>query len=308
MTSRPDSQDESVLEVIKAVGPTKYPDLFAVVVEWCTSEDVTTLYELRRNGAGVQVVYNYEPNVYRQVLSLISDVVARRADIKGDERKPYITLLVASGLVSGNQAADLMGVSKATVTGLKVPRPSRLPVKRMGGTINVASVPSLLTWWEARTVDPTSAHGRFIATAVQAGTDWPVVARFTARTVSAAKKAAAPKKEVQSAPVFHEGLGSPAGEAAAGSGGHPAGSSESAPVRDFAGFPDDEPEFTLKAAPFDRGDAYVRASDLLAQPEADDGSAGHADGLEAGVFEGFEGDLGEPQGSAGRGAHPFLQP
>lgn len=306
-TSPPNETDQAVLDAIREMPKTKYPDLYAAIVEWCTAQSVDHLYELRKNGAGVQIIYTYEPEVYKQVLAMVVEVANGRDDIKGDARRPYVTMLVASGLISLNQAGDLFGVSKATMTALRVPRPSRFPVRRLGGTLNVASVPALMSWWAARQEQPDKAHGPLIAAAVQAGTDWPIVARFTVRTVSAAKKAAAPTKEGKSVVVL-ESYSGPAREAVADSGGHPAGSGEGAAPVDFAGFPDDEPEFVLKSAPFGGGDAFVRASDLLAVNEADAGDAGHADGLEAGVFEGFEGDSGEHEGGSGRGVHPFLQP
>lgn len=306
-TSPPNEADEAVLDLVKQLKASDYPELIAAVVEWCTAQSVGHLYELRKNGAGFQIIYNYEPGVYREALLLAATLEGERSTIKGEARKPYITLLVASGLFSLNQMGDLFKVSKATMTALRVPRPSRLPVRRLGGTFNTDSVKPLMAWWTARVADPSSAHGALIATAVQAGTDWPVVARFTARTVSAAKKAAAPSKEGRTIVVL-ESHSSPSREAVADSGGHSAGSSEGVAPVDFAGFPDDEPEFQLKSAPLHRGDAFVRASDLLAVNEADAGNAGHADGLEAGVFEGFEGDSGEHEGSSGRGVHPFLQP
>lgn len=306
-TSLPNEADEAVLDLIRKVKASDYPELVGAVVEWCTAQSVDHLYELRKNGAGVQIVYNYEPGVYREALMLAASLEGERSTLKGEARKPFITLLVASGLFSLNQMGELFKVSKATMTALRVPRPSRFPVRRLGGTFNTDSVRPLLSWWTARVADPVSAHGALIAAAVEAGTDWPIVARFTARTVSAAKKAAAPSKEGRTIVVL-ESHGSASGEAVADSGGHSAGSSEGSAIADFAGFPDDEPEFQLKSAPLNRGDAFVRASDLLAVNEADAGDAGHADGLEDGLFQGFEGDSGEREGSSGRGVHPFLQP
>jgi hypothetical protein len=266
------------------------------------------MYELRRNGAGVQVVYNYEPEVYMQALALAILVDTERDSLKGEQRLPYATALVASGLFSLNSLGGLFGVSKASLTALKVPRPSRLPVRRMGGSLNLGSVPALTAWWRARVEDPSSAHGKLIEAAAQAGTDWPVIARFTARTVQAAKKAALNPREDKRVIIVTEYHGPAAGESKPDLAGHPAGGGESGPVLDFPGFPDDEPEFTLKSAVVHRGDAFTSAADLLAVNEADDGDAGHGDELEDGLPAGSEGGLGEFQGSSGRGVHPFLQP
>jgi len=283
-----------------------YPTLIGVVKQWLDDDDVTKLYNLRRNGTGQQITFNYPSNLYIEVLKLYVETYHRRGQMDRHEKRAAATVLVATGLVNLSNLTYLFNVGRSTVQSMKIPKPGRFPLKRLGGDLPLDAVGSLIEWWKLRQDEPTSAHGRLIQSAVDKGADWPVVARFTARTVAAAKKSAETKEKEPDfvIPINHGGS---AGSTESDAGGRTEDRRQSGAHNDFAGF-GDEAEFRLVPASVDGGDAYKSAADLLAQHEADAGDAGQPDALEAGFFAGFEGDQREREGGADRGTHPFLQP
>lgn len=282
-----------------------YPAIHGIVIAWL-SDNTDGLYNLRRNGTGQQIVYTYPAVVYTETLKLYVDTFHRRRQLDKTQRRAVATVLCATGLINRSMLTYLFGVGRSTIQAMKVPTPSAFPLKRMGGNLTVDAVPHLMSWWVAREIDPVSAHGQYIHAAVEAGADWPVVARLTARTVAGAKKS---KETQEKEPELVIALdhGRTAGNTEPDAGGRTEDRRQSGANNDFAGF-SDEPEFSLVPAPVDGGDAYKSAADLLAQREADAGDAGHADAPEAGFFAGFEGDSGEREDRADRGTHPFLQP
>jgi len=303
-TSLPEG-DDYIRFALARVNRQLYPAVHGIVKAWL-ADDVKDLYALRRNGAGVQIVFAYPSTVYEETLKLYVETFHRRESMDRHERRAVSTVLVATGLINLSMLPYLFGVGRSTTQSWKVPRPENFPLKRLGGELPVGASVPLLNWWKARMEYPESAHGGHIKEAIAAGASWPVVARFTERTVAAAKKA---KETSEKGPelvvtVDHR---SAAREAVANPGGRAEDSRQSGAEHDFAGFTD-EPQFSLVPAPVDGGDAYKSAADLLAQHEADAGDAGHADAPETGFFEGFEVDRREREGGADRGTHPFLQP
>lgn len=302
--SLPDG-DEYIRIAVASLPKQLYPALRNTVLSW-VAEDVSHLYALRRNGNGVQIVYSYPSTVYMEVLKLYVETYHRRDNMNRHDKRAIATCMVATGLVNLSMLPYLFGVGRSTIQSWKIPKPERFPLKRLGGDLPVPAVPALLDWWNYRMDNPESAHGQYIKAAVAAGASWPVVARFTARTVASAKKAkeTTEKEETLVVTVDHS---SPAREAVANPGGRAEDGLQSGADHDFTGF-GDEPLFELVPAPVDGGDAYQSAADLLAQHETDAGDAGQPDASEAGLFAGFEVDRREREGSADRGTHPFLQP
>lgn len=282
-----------------------YPAIHGIVTAWLGG-NTDGLYNLRRNGTGQQIVYTYPPVVYTETLKLYVDTFHRRRQLDKTQRRAVATVLCATGLINRSMLTYLFGVGRSTIQAMKIPAPVAFPLKRMGGDLTVDAVPHLMSWWAAREIDPVSAHGQYIHAAVEAGADWPVVARLTARTVAGAKKS----KETQEKetdfviPINHSGA---AGSTESDAGGRTEDRRQSGAHNDFAGF-GDEAEFRLVPASVDGGDAYKSAADLLAQHEANAGDAGQPDASETGFFAGFEGDQREREGGADRGTHPFLQP
>lgn len=294
--------DTYIKVALASVSQQLYPAIHGIVGAWL-KDGVENLYDLRRNGTGKQIVFTYPPVVYTETLKLYVETFHRRNNMDKSERRAVATVLVSTGLINRSMLTYLFGVGRSSVQSWKVESPERFPLKRMGGDLPVDAVPSLMAWWVARQTEDGSAHGQYIHAAVAAGADWPVVARFTARTVAGAKKA----KEKEPELVVTVDHSSPARVAIANPGGRAEDSRQSGAHNDFAGFKD-EPEFSLVPAPVDGGDAYKSAADLLAEHEADAGDAGQPDAPEAGFFAGFEGDQREREGGADRGTHPFLQP
>ena len=293
-----------------------YPELTRTILAWYGTEDeVSRLAQVRKNGAGKQVIFTYEANVFLDVMKLALRCSLQSKELDKTNKQYYAHILMGTCMFNIANVADILTTSRTAVMMWGAQRPGTFPMDRLGGTFDIEALPLLMGWWETRMQQPNSEpDGWLLKKAKDTGVSFPTLARFIGLSIQATKKAvesAETRKGPRSDVVINIGIAAAsrttddAGDAPASPEGHLAGGGESGPEVGEADFEAD----SLLAPPIlvGDGDAFAPAAYRASEYEADAGDAGHGDAPEDGLHEGSEGGLRKREDRPHRGVHPFFE-
>lgn len=312
------SQRESVLRL--ALSETNFrkqsPILNDVLLKWYGGEDeVADLVEVKRNGAGKQVVFKYSPSVFIEIMRLAVACYENRATYTKFEKQHYAHILMGTCMFNLDHVGMILGVPRTRVMMWGAQRPESFPMTRLGGFFELEAMPLMMAWWNLRVQQPNGdPDGWLLRRALATGMSVSTLARFAGMTVANTKKAVE-EAEKNKEPVGDitininagDHLGAPR-ESEPSVDGHPedGGVDDDPVVGDLDG--DEGGSLLAPPAPVDAGlDAFAPAVYLAPNDEADGGDVGLADTHPDGLHEGDEGGDGERQERADRGVHPFFQ-
>lgn len=289
-----------------------YPHLAKAIQMWWT-DDYTQLFETKRNGSGKQIVLKYAPQVFLEFISLALQAHHSRAELTRDRKEAYVAVMVATGLLTAENAGWLVGASRSSVTQWGTKRSPNFPLSRLGGSVNAETLMMLAAWWKGKSENPNdTSNDWMLISANEKDASWPVLARLTGQSMYEiqrnTRRVQSGRTETISVTINHA---APPVQADPGYQGHLPGGSErdSTPRQDLVDY--DDPDFAeggLKPpVAVDGGDAFASAAYLAAVPETDPGNAGQPGATQDGVHPSGEGDRGDGEEQTGRPVHPFLQ-
>lgn len=294
--------------------PATHPHLIHAIRTWWTDES-ETLYELKKNGSGKQIVLKYSAPVFLEFCSLALQANNARAGLTKAQKEAYVAVMVALGLITAENAGFLVGASRSTVTAWGVHRSPLFPLRRIGGHVDVDTLGMLSAWWAGKVKDPNDGSNDWMLIAANnRGAAWPVLARLTGMSMYEIQRTT---RRVQAGRVGSINVtinhAASSVQTDTGSQGHLSSSSESSPEGpDLVDDEYDEGEFgsSLIKPPVavDDGDAFASAPYLAAVAEADSGDAGQPDAAQDGIHPSGEGDRRDGEEEADREVHPFFQP
>lgn len=290
-----------------------YPHLAKAIQMWWT-DDFTQLFEIKRNGSGKQIVLKYAPQVFLEFISLALSAHHARSELTRDRKEAYVAVMVATGLLTAENAGSLVGASRSSVTQWGAKRSPNFPLSRIGGSVNTDTLTMLAAWWKGKSENPNDASNDWmLISANEKDATWPVLARLTGQSMYEilrnTRRVQSGRTETINVTINHI---APSVQTDSGHQGHLPGSSErdSTPRQDLVDY--DDPEFGgggLKPPiAVDGGDAFASAAYLAPVAETDPSDAGQSGATQDGVHPGGEGDRGDGEEPTGRPVHPFLQP